>query len=684
MNANALLRTACGLAAALLQTHAQPVLTGPADRVSLWGDRVTLGVSATGMPPLSYQWYFTNAPLPGRTAASLVLTNVTFADAGAYFAVVSDAGGSVTSRVATLTVPAPARLDDRIGANIRLGEDPAQLPPDRRAQAEPHVARDYYDPKVLIATFQEGRFENGAAAAGGYALSRDGGVTWTRALIPLFTKIDGGEYFRAGDSVAAVDLKGNLYLSHLVFRNASPPPNATVISKSTDGGLSFSPPKLVFAFDTETDKTWLTINTFPRSPTANRLVVMANVFGDGKDRLRSSFSDDEGETWSTPIELAPTQGMYCQTFFLPDGSLGVVYFHYLTNVGEPTGRAQIEYIHSPDGGLTFNEPVVVADMTGRMHDEPIARDAWDLPMACTDRLAGVIYVTYQAQSGPAGSRVPQIMFTRSIDQGRTWSPAVAVNDTPDRRGVFNPCIAASPDGQHITIAFYDKRHSTPATGGNLTDYYLAESFDGGESWGPNLRLSEVSSDLRKAPLTGFGRMFADYQGIVPALDFDTPGVAVWIDTRSGNPDPYIARIQRTMGTTFETWRKLRWSTLDRSNDSAADPDQDGIPNLMEYALGLEPTRPDGSPLRLLRAGPIGDGYGGVTVEFVRMRSASDIEWSWQVTRNLVDWFAALPFDTSSGSAPGREFANERVQLSVAIESRPPGGFARMGVRLLPR
>lgn len=294
----------------LTVADAAPVITAePADKAAtVWGDRITLSVSASGTAPLSYQWHFTNAPMAGRTGASLVLTNVTFADSGAYFVVVSNVEGSVSSRVATLAVPAPAELDPKLGANIRLGEDPVQLASDRRAQAEPHVSRNHFDPKVLIATFQEGRFENGAAAAGGYALSRDGGATWTRALIPQLTKIDGGEYFRAGDSVAAVDLKGNLYLSHLVFRNASPPPNATVISKSTNGGVSFSPPKLVFSFEPETDKTWLTVNTFPGSPTVNRLVVMANVFGDDMDRLRSSFSDDEGETWSPPVELGPTQG----------------------------------------------------------------------------------------------------------------------------------------------------------------------------------------------------------------------------------------------------------------------------------------------------------------------------------------------------------------------------------------
>ena len=622
-------------------TDAAPLITAePADKAAtVWGDRITLSVSATGTPPLSYQWHFANAPLPGQTRASLVLSSVTFTNAGAYFAVVSDASGSVNSRVATLTVPEPAMLDDRFSANLRLGEDPVQLASNRRAQVSPQISRNHFQPNLLVATFQEGRYEDGAAASAGYSISRDGGLTWSRALVPNLTTNFGGIFIRANDPVAAVDLDGRIFLSHGVSKDSEALPTTAVISRSTDGGATFGPPTVVFNLATETYKTWLTVNTFPNSPTANRLVAMCNVSVDGIDTLRSSFSDDHGETWSTPQRLGPPQGAICQTFFLPDGSLGVVYFHYLTDTFEPTGSARTEFIHSPDGGQTFTEPVVVTDMSGRIYDDPVARNAWDVPRACTDRQAGIIYVTYQAQAGPPGSRVPQIHFTRSIDRGRSWSPPVVVNDTPARRGVFNPCIAASPDGQHITIAFYDKRHNTPVSGGNLTDYYLAESFDGGETWEPNLRLSEVSSDLRMAPLTGSGRMFADYQGIAPAVNRETPGVAVWIDTRSGNPDPYAIRIPRIRGADFETWRKLRFTGANLDDEAVsgfgADEDGDGLSNRMEFLLGLEPRHVDPNPLRIETAEPH---TGTVKISYQGLEAnAGPYVIRPYFSTNLIDW-----------------------------------------------
>jgi hypothetical protein len=82
---------------------------------------------------------------------------------------------------------ATVALDPRVGANIRLGNDPPALPPNMRAQAEPHIARSVANADSLVATFQEGRFTTSGAVDCGYSISHDGGLTWTRALIPNLT-----------------------------------------------------------------------------------------------------------------------------------------------------------------------------------------------------------------------------------------------------------------------------------------------------------------------------------------------------------------------------------------------------------------------------------------------------------------------------------------------------------------
>ena len=47
--------------------------------------------------------------------------------------------------------------------------------------------------------------------------------------------------------------------------------------------------------------------------------------------------------------------------------------------------------------------------------------------------------------------------------------------------------------------------------------------------------------------------------MAPSLNLESPAVACWIDRRSGNSDPYVVRINRVRGTSFDTWCKLRFS-----------------------------------------------------------------------------------------------------------------------------
>ncbi len=78
-----------------------------------WSDRVAagFGVYATGAPPLSYQWYRDGAAIGGANGVELELALVGPADSGAKFSVVvSNAAGTATSEVATLTVQDAALL----------------------------------------------------------------------------------------------------------------------------------------------------------------------------------------------------------------------------------------------------------------------------------------------------------------------------------------------------------------------------------------------------------------------------------------------------------------------------------------------------------------------------------------------------------------------------------------------
>jgi len=84
------------------------ILTQPQSQAVIQGSNATFSVTAAGITPLSYQWYFNGMNvLGGATNTSLTLTNVQTTNAGNYAVVVTNAFGSATSSNAVLTVPIP-------------------------------------------------------------------------------------------------------------------------------------------------------------------------------------------------------------------------------------------------------------------------------------------------------------------------------------------------------------------------------------------------------------------------------------------------------------------------------------------------------------------------------------------------------------------------------------------------
>jgi len=76
----------------------------PRNQVGYWGKSVTFTVSASGAPPLTYQWLKHGGPIADATGSSLLLTNLQMTDADSYSVIVSNSLGSVTSSNAYLTM----------------------------------------------------------------------------------------------------------------------------------------------------------------------------------------------------------------------------------------------------------------------------------------------------------------------------------------------------------------------------------------------------------------------------------------------------------------------------------------------------------------------------------------------------------------------------------------------------
>jgi hypothetical protein len=101
--------------------NTMPMITQqPRSQVTTIGETVNFASAAVGSAPMLFQWRFNGIDLSGQTNATLTLTNVDRDYGGAYSFVASNAAGSATSSVATLTV----RSDGPLVINPGFERDP--------------------------------------------------------------------------------------------------------------------------------------------------------------------------------------------------------------------------------------------------------------------------------------------------------------------------------------------------------------------------------------------------------------------------------------------------------------------------------------------------------------------------------------------------------------------------------
>jgi hypothetical protein len=108
----------------------------PQSRTNQAGTDASFAVTASGTPPLTYQWRFNGSNLEGATTNTLTLSGVQSTNAGSYDVVVTNLAGGTTSTLATLSVTLPSPAQPSItsitptGSNFRIiFTGPASDPP---------------------------------------------------------------------------------------------------------------------------------------------------------------------------------------------------------------------------------------------------------------------------------------------------------------------------------------------------------------------------------------------------------------------------------------------------------------------------------------------------------------------------------------------------------------------------
>jgi BNR repeat-like domain len=382
-----------------------------------------------------------------------------------------------------------ADLSDKVAADCevvsrRLSVDPYA---NRDSQHESAVEPDSFAfGNTVVAAYQLGRREGGAAANIGTAVSHDGGRAWQRSVLPGVTVNAGGPETAASDPTVAYDAVHDVWLVGTL--TIHPGGSNVMVARSSDG-LHWSAP-VVAAEGPVLDKDWLVCDNGASSPFRGR--CYAEYTDDQKNITVSQSSDDGGATWSAPVR-AGTVLVGTQPVVQPNGALTVVAGDYN---GEDALRGTIVALHSTDGGATWRSSGV-SDLQSAAND-PVRAIA--LPSVDVDS-TGTIYAVWHDCRFRPSCTANDIVLATSTD-GMTWSAPSRVTTGPSS---FIPGLGADPTTPGrlgLVYAYFDARQSLNVA--------FTQSRDGGKTWTRAQRLDAQPMQMSWLPRAEGGRMVGDY------------------------------------------------------------------------------------------------------------------------------------------------------------------------------
>jgi hypothetical protein len=507
------------------------------------------------------------------------------------------------------------------GNDIKVNQDFSLRP-----QNETNIVVNPLSPNELVAGANDYRL--GAPTGAAFYTSSDGGHTWKDGIppYPLLATTRGQDDrvrfletpFGTCDPVLAFGQaragspglpQGDsvVYYAYLGV-SASFCQHGIFVSRSTNG-LTWTrpvvppllPPQGLFTpiywsdsknCDVFNDKPWLAVDTTSGYSHSGRVYVTWSRFVFKRGRYQESpilmgYSDDNGQTWSDPIEvsgfsraLCPEQvsgkegrcdeSQFSSTVVGPDGTLYVAFINQQFKGAADGFRNQYLLTKVDPDTLAVSGPYRVAGMIDGENDLPV--NALGLPTLCNsnfrlntagnlaldpfDPTGNTLYVVFvdnrngsefpfptkvtqqpaDSFACPAGTSTDlDVFIVKSTDGGVTWknpdpagdpSSPLRVNQDPLRndKDQWFPFTAVAPDGR-VDVVFYDRRDHQA---NRYTHTYLARSYDGGVTW-TETRLTDVPSNMNWAFEDGL--FIGDYNGI--AIAPDGTSYPFWTDARNG-------------------------------------------------------------------------------------------------------------------------------------------------------
>ncbi len=361
---------------------------------------------------------------------------------------------------------------------------------------------------TLVVNYNDDTNGNGSNYSG-TSYSTDDGNTFTEIIPAPFASGHGTNY---GDPLVVYNSKLGMFFAGDIVTACG---GFGLGSWKSADGISWTAAGCIHnGSNDDRPSMWVDNNSFSR--TYGRMYVSFNNFNIDGGALFVVHSDD-GNTWSTPVQLSTTFYRNVQiTGALPGppppnaGFISAVFVASMDEGGGGLASRQNLMYRSTDGGNTFTMITVGSRFTppgdglcsagsyfAKMN--PIIRHmGWGQPGVGP---GGVVHYAYAAHGALSTG---DILYTRSTDNGNTWSTPVLLNDpeTNQYQSHWMPSLsvnynlAAFTQPQDVTVSWYDRRQATSACN-NVTDpgcMYQREgvqSHDNGATWGANFAISPV-------------------------------------------------------------------------------------------------------------------------------------------------------------------------------------------------
>lgn len=368
------------------------------------------------------------------------------------------------------------------------------------------------------------RFNNSTGArqaivVTGFFTSFDGGANWLDGQIPVRSGNGAGDPAPAFVGKLGAAKPANQAVALMAqLENTGGQGGCCVsqgdvsVSRSTDGGQTWAEPVTVMKGQGAGigpanqaifwDKEWITVDNYPGSPFYGRAYVTSTQFVNAlhgsyaESGIYLSYSDDGGQSWSTPAEISgshpsctyqetgPADSTACDEdqFSYPEvASDGTLYVHFLNFQNQAAWEqpfdfdSQVMVVKSTNGGVSFGNPAQVAQLEDGGSDTPYSvigsQTIYGHQIRWTS--AGNISVN------PTNPTDVTVVFA---DRGTPNANAFMVGATP--------CWAdAETVADSRTDGTYDPCDAGP---GSDNDVYFSRSLDGGTTWSARAILEDTT------------------------------------------------------------------------------------------------------------------------------------------------------------------------------------------------